>query len=115
MLARQQINPCKINLLLRMERCVYMKRLVSSCLTSLVSGRPCCGRIFIPRACSLPQSALRNLYASTSVTRNATGNEDHDNLQSIHKAKGKVKGTVSVNLPETKKEVISFNFHLGTR
>lgn len=40
------------------------------------------------------------------MTRNATGNEDHDNLQSIHKAKGKVKGTVSVNLPETKKEEI---------
>ena len=86
-----------------MEHCVCVKRLASSCLTSLVIGgrSSCRGRHFVPRA--YRQSSLR-CYTSTIVMRNAAGEEEQGDLQPIRSTKRK-KGVVNLHLPETKKEV----------
>ena len=102
---RFQMNPHRMSLLLSMEHCVYWKRLVSPCFTCTTDRRLCCGRLFSPRA--LLQASIR-CYSSAVVRRNATRKEDQHAPQSILKRKGKGKGAVSVNLPETKKEVLAF-------
>ena len=98
------MNPYRMSLLLSIEHCVCVKRLASSCLTSVViSGRSSFrGRHSVPRACT--QSLLRSLYTPTSVMRNAAGKEGQGDLQPIRSKKLK-KGVFNLNLPETKKEV----------
>jgi len=81
-----------------------MNRVAISCLTS--SAPVCCScggrsRFFIPRV-ALTASFQR--YASTSLIKNAVEKENETNPESILKTKGKVKGNVSVDLPEANKQ-----------
>lgn len=78
-----------------------MKRLVSSCFTFTASCRSCGGRYFLPRAFS---TSLRS-YASTTLIKNAARMGEEADPHSILKPKGKATESVSVDLPEQKKQV----------
>lgn len=88
------MNAYRMNFLRSVEHSVNMKRLVSSCLTSLAGCRSCGGgRHIVPRA------------LSTSFRSYATGKGQEADPHSVLKTKGTGKGSVSVDLPETQKEV----------
>ena len=81
-----------------------MNRVAISCLTFSAAVRCSCSgrsRFFIPRV-ALATPFQR--YASTSLIKNAAEKGKETNPDSILKTKGKVKGNVSVDLPEAKKQ-----------
>lgn len=88
------MNAYRMNFLRSVEHSFNMKRLVSSCLTSLA------GRHVVPRA------------LSTSFRSYATGKGQEADPYSVLKTKGTGKGSVSVDLPETQKLVSLYDIDL---
>ena len=79
-----------------------MKRLASTCLTVVAGCGSCGDRFFVPRA--LRSSVVRN-YASTTFIKNADRKGEETDPSSVLKAKGKATRSISLDLPEEKKQV----------
>lgn len=87
-----------------------MNRLAISCLTSSAAVcRSCGGRttFFIPRV-----ARSTSFQRHASLINNAAEKGKETNPDSILKPKGKRKGNVSIDLPETKKQASSLQLLL---
>ena len=88
-----------------MERCIHLKPFVFPCFRGigqlLRAGRLCCGKT----TCIITRAFSRTSFCRYASSTKGAEKEKNDNPQLKTMKKGKSKGTVVVNLLETKKEV----------
>ena len=88
-----------------MERCIHLRPFVFPCFRGIGqlfrAGRLCCGKT----TCIITRVFSRTSFCRYASSTNGAEEEKNDNLQLKTMKKGKSKGTVFVNLLETKKEV----------
>ena len=95
-----------------MERCILLRPFVFPCFRGIGqlfrAGRLCCGKT----TCIITRAFSRTSFCRYASSTNGAEEEKNDNPQLKTMKKGKSKGTVFVNLLETKKEVsIPANSH----
>lgn len=88
-----------------MERCIHLRHFVFPCSRGIgqlfKAGRLCCGKT----TCIITRAFPRTSFCRHASSTNGAEEEKNDNPQLKTMKKGKSKGTVFVNLLETKKEV----------
>ena len=88
-----------------MERCIHLRHFVFPCSRGtgqlFKAGRLCCGKT----TCIITRALPRTSFCRYASSTNGAEEEKNDNPQLKTMKKGKSKGTVFVNLLETKKKV----------
>ena len=99
------LQPCFSVSYYTMERCNYVRHFVFPCFRGIGrlfrAGRLCCGKTTY----TITRALSRTSFCRYASSTNGAEEEKNDNPQLKTMKKGKSKGTVFVNLRETKKEV----------